>query len=137
MAAKSFIFSQMTYDLCRHSHRNNVIWQVSMHQGPGSNDTPGVDPTLGNHSGADAYQRSLSDVHIPAQVNAGGNVGVIPDAVVVIDSAAGVQDDVGPDDAARVDDHAGADHAAGTNCDIGCDDGPGMLCDHKALTLSL
>jgi len=60
----------------------------------GANHRPRPHSALRDHGGTDSDQRALSEGNVAAQVNARCDVDVIPDAVVVIHGAAGVEDDV-------------------------------------------
>ncbi len=68
---------------------------------------------------------------------AGGDMDMIADAVVMIHSAAGIQNDVSPDHADRIDHDTGTDHASRANLHIRSNDCTGVTSNDKALALSL
>ena len=75
-------------------------------------------------------------MHVAAEVNAGRDVSVIANNVVVIDSTGGIEDHISSNDAAGVDDSTGADHAAQTKLCIRRHDRRWMPGDGKALARS-
>jgi hypothetical protein len=63
------------------------------------------------------------------------NVGVIANSIVVIDSAAGVENDIGANDSARINNHTRANRRAGADANIWCNHCLGVPSNDEALAL--
>ncbi len=92
-----------------------------MYEGSGSYCAPAPDSASRHDGCAQTHQGAFPDLDLAAGVTARCDMGVIPDAVVVIDCAACVQDDILAHHRSGVQDNACADHAARADFDIGSD----------------
>jgi hypothetical protein len=105
--------------------------------GSGSNGVPRSDVELGKNIGSNANEGAFANGDITADVNAGGDVDVVSNLVVMVNSTGGVEDGVMANSSVGIDDDSGADHGAGVNRDGRGDDGVGMNGSGKLGALGL
>src|SRR5262249_11793345 len=94
----------------RHTGDSKAVWNVAIDERGSADDAPCTNAAPGHHGRADADQRPLANAHFTAVVEAGGDVDVIANHVVMVDAAGRVQDDVGPDHGAGIHHDARANH---------------------------
>ena len=83
----------------RHTDDGRAPWDVVNHGCACADHRPCANGTLGNHVRADAHQRTFAHDDPTTQVSAGRNMRMVADAIVMIDRAARIQNDVGADGA--------------------------------------
>ncbi len=97
-----------------------------MDQCSGPNDAIHSHNALRHHCGADADQGTRANGDVTAQMNAGSNMSVITDLIVMIDGAACIENHVVADVSPRVDDDAGGDDSSHANGGVTCNNAAGV-----------
>ncbi len=106
-----------------------------MNKGAGSDRTPCAKMALRHHRRTDPDQGPFTNLYIASQMDARGNVYVIMDVVMMINSASGIQDHVFSNDAAGIHDDARDDHCTDADRHIRCDDCRRVACKSEVFAL--
>ena len=122
-------------DTRRRAGCGHTSGQITMDKRRSADNAPCPNLATWHNRSADTNQRTFTDDDVAAEMCPRCNMNVIADTIVMVYSAAGVQDDVHADNAAGINNGARANRTANADINVGGNDSAWVLRCNKMFTL--